>query len=230
MTSPEGATGGTGGTRPGDGGEAQVADRSTGRDVPVTADPDPDHSADLEDLDADAEEQAAPLEDAAGVADAASVIRDVVEHPDQSSEEAVAEAVDLAQRLERERDEYLDHLRRLKADFENYKRRVASQQSEQRSMGALELVKELLVVLDAFDAAVEHGGEEIEPLRSQFRQTLEKQGLTVLSEAGVPFDPNMHEAVMHEEGDGEPVVAEVLRTGYLWNGRVARAAMVRVRG
>lgn len=149
---------------------------------------------------------------------------------DQSSEEAVAEAVELAQRLERERDEYLDALRRLKADFENYKRRVSTQQEEQRAQASLALVRELLPVLDAFDAAVSHGSEEVQPLRDQLIQTLEKQGMEVQSEAGVPFDPNVHEAVMHEEGDGEPVVSEVMRTGYLWNGRVARAAMVRVRG
>ncbi len=150
--------------------------------------------------------------------------------PDLSNEEAVTEAVELAQRLERERDEYLDALRRLKADFENYKRRVATESAEQRSQGALEVVRELLPVLDALDAAVEHGGAEVQPLRSQLVQTLEKQGLTVVGEAGVAFDPNVHEAVMHEDGDGEATVAEVLRTGYLWNGRVARAAMVRVRG
>lgn len=149
---------------------------------------------------------------------------------DQSSEEAVAEAVELAQRLERERDEYLDALRRLKADFENYKRRVSTQQEEQRTQASLALVRELLPVLDAFDAAVSHGSEEVQPLRNQLIQTLEKQGMEVLSEAGVAFDPNVHEAVMHEEGDGETVVSEVMRTGYLWNGRVARAAMVRVRG
>lgn len=147
-----------------------------------------------------------------------------------SSEEAVAEAVELAQRLEAERDQYLDALRRLKADFENYKRRVSAQQAEQRSQGALELVRELLPVLDALDAAVEHGSEEVRPLRTQLLQTLEKQGLAVVDEVGVAFDPNVHEAVMHEEGDGEAVVAEVLRTGYLWNGAVVRAAMVKVKG
>ncbi len=94
----------------------------------------------------------------------------------------------------------------------------------------MNLVRELLPVLDALDAAVEHGSEEIAPLRSQLLQTLEKQGLEVLGETGVPFDPNVHEAVMHEEGEGDAVVADIMRTGYLWNGRVARAAMVKVRG
>ena len=51
-----------------------------------------------------------------------------------------------------------------------------------------------------------------------------------LAEAGEPFDPNLAEAVMHEAGDGEPTVVEVLRTGYLWQGRVIRAAMVKVAG
>ncbi|MFV0316239.1 MAG: nucleotide exchange factor GrpE [Microthrixaceae bacterium] len=149
---------------------------------------------------------------------------------DMSSEEAMAEAVELAQRLEAERDDYLDHLRRLKADYENYKRRVDAQRADQRAQAALELVRELLPVLDAFDAALTHGNEEIVPLQTQLVQTLTKQGLEVVADADVPFDPNVHEAVMHEDGDGEAVVAEVLRTGYLWNGRVARAAMVKVRG
>ena len=52
----------------------------------------------------------------------------------------------------------------------------------------------------------------------------------MVNEAGVPFDPHVHEAVLHEDGEGETVVAEVMRTGYLWNKRVVRAAMVKVRG
>jgi molecular chaperone GrpE len=47
---------------------------------------------------------------------------------------------------------------------------------------------------------------------------------------GVAFDPNLHEAVLHEPGDGgEPQIVEVLRTGYLWHGKVLRAAMVKVK-
>jgi len=147
-----------------------------------------------------------------------------------SDAEAVAEAVEIAQRVEAERDEYLDHLKRLQAEFENYKRRVATQNVELRAQAAAGLVKELLPVLDACEAAVSHGHAEVEPVRAQLFQTLEKQGLAAVGDADVPFDPNVHEAVMHEDGDGEAVVAEVLRTGYLWNDRVVRAAMVKVRG
>ncbi len=58
-----------------------------------------------------------------------------------------------------------------------------------------------------------------------------KQGLARIEPTGEPFDPNEHDAVAHEPGDGdEPNVAETLRAGYRWNGRLLRAAMVRVRG
>jgi molecular chaperone GrpE len=62
-------------------------------------------------------------------------------------------------------------------------------------------------------------------------EVLRKEGLELVAESGSAFDPERHEAVMHEQGDGlEPVVAEVMRAGYVWNGRVLRPAMVRVKG
>jgi molecular chaperone GrpE len=67
-------------------------------------------------------------------------------------------------------------------------------------------------------------------LHTQLLGTLEKLGLVRVAEADVPFDPNIHEAVMHAEGDGDPSVAQVLRSGYLWNGKVVRPAMVQVVG
>jgi molecular chaperone GrpE len=60
---------------------------------------------------------------------------------------------------------------------------------------------------------------------------LSKQGLVAMDLVGQPFNPELAEAVMHEPGDGgDPVVVEVLRTGYEWKGRVLRAAMVKVKG
>ena len=76
--------------------------------------------------------------------------------------------------------------------------------------------------------------EGIEALHSQLLGVLSAEGLTVLGTVDEPFDPGFHDAVMSEEsGDDGPdvaVVAEVLRTGYAWNGRVLRPAMVKVRG
>ena len=142
----------------------------------------------------------------------------------------ITEAVELAKRYEGERNEYLDQLQRVQAEFQNYKRRIDAQRSDQRQQAAADLVKELLPVLDACEAAIGQGHDDVEPVRVQILQALERNGLTEVSEAGVEFDPNIHEAVLHEEGEGETVVAEVMRTGYLWNDRVVRAAMVKVRG
>ncbi|MHB1138410.1 MAG: nucleotide exchange factor GrpE [Microthrixaceae bacterium] len=147
------------------------------------------------------------------------------------AEAAVVEAVEVAGRIAAERDEYLDLARRVQADFENYKRRVDLQKAEQRERAAEHLARELLPVLDAGEAAVTQGMDDAAALHGQLFTTLEKQGLSRVADAGVDFDPNIHEAVMHEEGDGaEAVVVQVLRTGYLWNDRVLRPAMVKVRG
>jgi molecular chaperone GrpE len=86
-------------------------------------------------------------------------------------------------------------------------------------------------VLDACEAAFAHGADGVEPVWSALIGALQKQGLEALDLLGRPFDPAVAEAVVHEPGEGgEPVVAEVLRTGYAWKGRVLRAAMVKVRG
>ncbi len=142
----------------------------------------------------------------------------------------LVEAVQVAEAIAAERDEYLDMARRVQADFENYKRRVEAQQVEQRQRAAEGLARELLPVLDAGEAAIGQGMDDVAPLYTQLLATLEKQGLTKVDAADVEFDPNVHEAVMHEEGSGgEAVVVEVMRTGYLWNSRVLRPAMVKVR-
>lgn len=146
---------------------------------------------------------------------------------------AVLEAVELAGRLEAERDEYLDLARRVQADFENYKRRVDQQNVELRARAAEQLARELLPVLDAGEAASAQGMQDAAAIYSQLLSTLEKQGLARVAESDVEFDPNIHEAVMHEEGESEEeaaVVTEILRTGYLWNDRVLRPAMVKVLG
>ncbi|MFZ4519564.1 MAG: nucleotide exchange factor GrpE [Microthrixaceae bacterium] len=149
---------------------------------------------------------------------------------EQTAEEAVAEAVEVAQRLQAERDELRDLVQRVQADFANYKRRVDGQRTEQRAQAALDLVRELLPVLDAGEAALAQGHEDVAPVHGQLLGTLEKLGLSKVDSAGDPFDPNVHEAVLHEEGDGDAVVAEVLRAGYVWNSQVVRPAMVKVRG
>lgn len=149
-----------------------------------------------------------------------------------SCEEALEEAVTSLERVAAERDEYLDMARRVQAEFENYRKRVESQRVEQLARAAESLVIELLPVLDGCDAALSHGATDVEPIKASLVGTLVKQGLETIEAVDVPFDPNLHDAVLSEpsEDDDEPMVAEVLRTGYQWNGRVVRPAMVKVRG
>lgn len=150
-----------------------------------------------------------------------------------SCEEALEDAVASLERVTAERDDYLDTARRVQAEFENYRRRVEAQRAEQVARAAESLVMELLPVLDACDAALAHGASDVEPIHGTLLATLTKQGLVRVDQAQVAFDPNQHEAVLSEPGDGDetgPVVVEVMRAGYLWNGRVLRPAMVKVRG
>ena len=129
-----------------------------------------------------------------------------------------------------QRDGYLSDLQRVTAEFANYRRKAAERQQETVAVAAAGIVEKMLPVLDACDAAVAQGAEDVIPIRDALFGALEKEGLAKLDDAGAPFDPNCHEAVVHEPGEGEAVIAEVLRAGYQLNSRVLRPAMVKVRG
>lgn len=145
-----------------------------------------------------------------------------------------ASVEDLVEELEAvilQRDEYLELARAKQADFENFRKQAAKRQLELTEQAAAGLVKALLPVLDALDNGVGHGDESLMPVRSQLFGVLEKEGLLRVDPVDDAFDPNEHDAVAHEPGDGgEASVAETLRAGYRWNGRLLRPAMVRVRG
>lgn len=142
---------------------------------------------------------------------------------------------DLLRDLERvtaERDQFLDASRRIQAEFENYRKAVAKREVEARERANESLVSEILPVLDACDGALASGAIDVEPVRTSLYDALVKQGLDRIDDAEAPFDPERHDAVMHEpaESTDGPVVAQVLRAGYSWKGRVVRPAMVKVRG
>ncbi len=131
-----------------------------------------------------------------------------------------------------ERDNYLDGMRRLQAEFENYRKAVAKRELDARERANEGLVNELLPVLDACDGAVANGAEDVAPIRASLLEILNKQGLERIDEAGTAFDPEQHEAVMHEPSDDDtgPHVSQLLRVGYRWKGRTVRPAMVQVKG
>lgn len=144
-----------------------------------------------------------------------------------------ASPLDVLAVVTKERDEFKDLALRLQADFENFRKRVAGQLTDDVDRATAKLVESILPVLDACEAAASHGVQGIESVWSALLGSLQKQGLEALDLAEKPFDPATAEAVVHEPGDAEttgPVVVEVLRTGYRWKGRVVRAAMVKVKG
>jgi len=158
---------------------------------------------------------------------------------DADIEAADVEAdIDLAV-LAKERDEYLDALRRLQADFENYKKRMVRQQTEHLERAAEALVMKLLPVFDTADLAIAHSGgssgdgggfDAVQQVWTALFDALSKEGLERIDPVSEPFDPNEHEAVMHEPGEGPAKVVDVMRAGYRWKGRVVRPAMVKVAG
>jgi molecular chaperone GrpE len=159
------------------------------------------------------------------------------EEADAAAAEAVEQdidALDVLAATERERDDYLDALRRLQADFENYKKRMQRHQAETVERAGEDLAGKLLPVLDTLDLARQHGaGDGVEQIATALFDVLAKEGLERIDPVGQPFDPNEHEAVSHEEGDGGadgPVVSGLMRAGYRWKGRLVRAAMVTVKG
>ena len=155
------------------------------------------------------------------------------------SEDTVTDVVDERSDIERQRDDYLEALQRLQAEFENYRKRVARTSDDAVSRATGDLVVKLLPVLDAFDLAQAHFASALSEealalsqARGLLLDTLAKDGLQRIDEVNVAFDPQVHDAVAHVEGDdgGEQVVDEVLRAGYRWKGGVLRPAMVKVKG
>lgn len=133
-----------------------------------------------------------------------------------------------------ERDSFRDIAQRLQADFENYRKRVTAQTADEVERATGRLAEGLLPLLDACEAAFVAHPAEVEPLFNLLLGEMKKLGLEGMNIAGAAFDPNLAEAVMREDGDGDEngdsIVVDVMRSGYTWKGKVLRPALVKVRG
>jgi molecular chaperone GrpE len=143
--------------------------------------------------------------------------------------------------LESARKEALEareHLQRLAADFDNYRKRVLKEQTRAVEMASEPLIRRLLEVLDEFDLALMAAEQKpefekflhgVELVYAKLKDILRAEGLQRIDAEGRPFDPTLHEALLQSgEPEGEPVVADVLRPGYTMKGRVIRPAGVKV--
>jgi len=156
------------------------------------------------------------------------------EVPPRETDEAaerVEKDVDEAAKLAEER---MDQLLRLKADFENYRKRVIREQTELVERASVRIVEKLFPILDDLDRALDaaQGNEAIvrgvELVKKQLQQILEEEGLERVEAKGA-FDPHEHEAVSSIPGDVlEPTVLEVVRPGYKLKGKTVRPALVHV--
>jgi molecular chaperone GrpE len=190
-----------------------------------------------------AEEPAAAEEsEAAEESQAAEGEEQVITERADEAGPAAAEGATIAADLDAARAEaesYLDDLRRLQADFDNYRKRTLREQTARAASASQALVTRLLPVLDNFELAVSAAEQSrdfdrmlkgVEMVFGELREVLQSEGLVKIEAEGKPFDPERHEAVIAvEQEDSEPgTVVDIVRTGYELRGKVLRPAMVKV--
>jgi molecular chaperone GrpE len=172
-------------------------------------------------------DQVTPEEEADAVED------DPSQEPGAGIEVDATEDVDLDDDpVAKERDTYKNALQHLQADFENYRKRVNKQSAELMERANEGFASKLLPVLDTIDLAQSHDpNSSVEQVATALLDVLGKEGLVRMATVGEPFDPNQHEAVAHDDGEGgESRISEEFRAGYTWKGRVVRPAMVKTTG
>ena len=169
-------------------------------------------------------------------ADEAEALEGIEADGVEAEEDAIAADLDKARA---EAESYLDDLRRLQADFDNYRKRTLREQTARAAAASQALVARLLPVLDNFELAVSSAERSrdfdrmlkgVEMVFGELREVLEAEGLVRIEAEGKPFDPERHEAVIAvEEEDTEPgMVVDIVRAGYELRGKVLRPAMVKV--
>jgi molecular chaperone GrpE len=140
--------------------------------------------------------------------------------------------------LQRERDDYYDRLLRTTAEFDNYRKRVERERREQADNAITGVLEALLLVVDDFDRALTVDPSEnvasyrkgVDLIHAKLHDLLKKYGVKPIEALGADFDPNLHQAVVHEPAEGyrdNEVIGE-LRKGYTLNDRLLRPSMVKV--
>ena len=134
-------------------------------------------------------------------------------------------------RLEEEAAKQDDRYKRILAEYDNFRKRTQKEKETTYQDAQMATVAAFLPVLDNLErgAAQENADEGVKLILKQFRDILTKYHVESCCEEGQAFDPNFHNAVLHEdgEGSGETVIAQVLQQGYTMNGKLIRAAMVK---
>lgn len=127
--------------------------------------------------------------------------------------------------------ELTSDLQRTRADFENFRKQTEIQKKQAMEITKLATVSKVLPLLDDIDRAISTYPEQLAPIQKSLEKTLKELNLKKIdSEVDAEFNPDLHDAVMVEESDGEKeVIAETLRPGYYFGEEVVRPAMVKVK-
>jgi molecular chaperone GrpE len=145
---------------------------------------------------------------------------------------------DPADDIRRERDDYHDRLLRKTAEFDNYRKRIERERREQADHAVVNILQDLLLIVDDFDRAltVDGGGERdayrkgVELIYQKLSDLLRKRGVKAFDSLGADFDPNIHQAVVHESSPDhrEGQIIGEMQKGYMMGDRLLRPAMVKV--
>lgn len=136
-------------------------------------------------------------------------------------------------------EELKDRLMRTMAEFDNFRKRSEKEKSQMFEIGAKDIIEKVLPVIDNFERGLNAIPDDLkenpftqgmEQIYKQLLSVLEAAGVTPIDAVGKEFDPNFHNAVMHDEDDsmGENIVAEELQKGYMYHDSVVRHSMVKV--
>lgn len=186
---------------------------------------------------AEAEEAVADeAPETAEAADAAAPEADAEAETTASEEDAAALKAQV-ESLKAALEEKDNRVKRLQADFENFRRRTSKEREELANVVTQDLLKSMLPILDNFDRAMaaeqkdnESFQKGVEMIYTQLHETLKNAGLELIDTAGQKFDPNYHQAVMRVENPDleDDTIAQELQKGYIVKGRVIRPSMVQV--
>jgi len=147
---------------------------------------------------------------------------------------------ELKQELEekgKKAQEYLDNLKYLQAEFDNYRKSVQKEKESTLKYAKEGLILQLLDVYESLDKAIKNGGEDtgsliegVEMIYGEFKKTLEREGLSEIEALGEKFDPFKHEALNVEEDDSKDpnTIVEEYQKGYMLGDKVIRYSKVKV--
>ena len=179
----------------------------------------------------------AETNETAGTAEAAEAVEGEVE--DAPEEEAGKEETSPKDKKDEKIAELNDRLIRNLAEFDNFRKRTDKEKSQMFEMGAKSIIEKILPAIDSFELGMAAMSEEdkasgvgqgMEKIYKQLMTILEGAGVKQIEALGKEFDPNLHNAVMHEENEefGENTVSQELQKGYMYNDTVIRHSMVKV--